>query len=186
VLAALVAACTASPAGALVVGGEPVAPETVPWFASLNGWGGVLVAPNRVATAGHCVAHRSMKELEYVDVGGTLHKTARVAMHPGWGHANGENLRDDVAIVQLADPAAGIAPVTLGASRPSQTTIIGRGRSRAPGSGSGESATLRGAALRLMSDASCARAWKDHRATAASASTPPGCCARSTSTAARR
>lgn len=52
----------AAPAGA-VVGGQPVAPETVPWFASINGCGGVLVAPDRVATAGHCVAHRSMKEL---------------------------------------------------------------------------------------------------------------------------
>jgi secreted trypsin-like serine protease len=164
VLSAAVAACTASPAGA-VVGGEPVTPETVPWFASLNGCGGVLVAPDRVITAGHCVAHRSMKELEYVEVGGTLHKAARVAMHPGWRHANGENLRDDVAIVQLADPAAGIAPATLGAARPAQATILGRGRSQAPGSGSSESfdATLRGATLRLISDDACARAFKHHK-----------------------
>jgi Trypsin len=33
----------------------------VPWFASINGCGGVLVAPDRVATAGHCVRNRSMK-----------------------------------------------------------------------------------------------------------------------------
>src|SRR3954464_1666205 len=41
----------AAPAGA-VVGGEPVAPETVPWFAS-GKCGGTLVAPDRILTAGH-------------------------------------------------------------------------------------------------------------------------------------
>jgi hypothetical protein len=101
VLAVLVAA---SPAGA-VVGGEPVAPATVPWYASINGCESVLVAPDRVATAGHCVLHRSMKELEYVNVGGTLHKTVRVAMHPGWRHANGKNVLDDVAIIQMVRKA---------------------------------------------------------------------------------
>jgi secreted trypsin-like serine protease len=163
ILGALVAA---GQAGA-VVGGEPVAPQTVPWFASLNGCGGVLVAPDRVVTAGHCVAHRSMKELEYVEVGGTLHKTARVAMHPGWRHSNGENLRDDVAIVQLADPAAGIASVTLATANVAQATILGRGRSTPPGSGTNESSTfdlkLRDATLKLMSDASCAKAWRHHK-----------------------
>jgi secreted trypsin-like serine protease len=164
VLAGVAALGAAAPAAA-VVGGQLADEATVPWFASLNGCGGVLVAPDRVVTAGHCVAHRSMKELEFVEVGGMLHKTARVAMHPGWRHANGENLRDDVAIVQLAGAAAGIVPATLGATRPAQATIIGRGRSTAPGSGSGErfDSALRGATLRLMSDASCARAFKHHK-----------------------
>ena len=161
VLACLVAA---APAGA-VVGGQPVAPETVPWFATITGCGGVLVAPDRVATAGHCIAHRSMKELEYVDVGGTLHRTARAAIHPGWRHENGDNLLDDVAIIQLDSPAAGIAPVTLGGAGVPQATILGRGRSTAPGSGAKETfdLELRGATLRLMTDASCARAWSHHK-----------------------
>jgi secreted trypsin-like serine protease len=156
----------AAPASA-VVGGQPVAPETVPWFASISGCGGVLVAPDRIVTAGHCVAHRSMKELEFVDVGGVAHKTARVAMHQGWRHENGHNLLDDVAIIQLESPAAGVAPVALGATQVPQATIVGRGRSTVPGSGASEEQTfdlaLRDAPLRPISDAACARAWKDHK-----------------------
>jgi secreted trypsin-like serine protease len=164
VVAVFVCLAAAAPAGA-VVGGQPVAPETVPWFASINGCGGVLIAPDRVATAGHCIAHRSMKELEYVDVGGTLHKTARVAIHPGWRQANGENLLDDVATIQLDSAAAGIAPVTLGGAGGATAAIVGRGRSSAPGSGAMETfdLELRGATLRLMSDASCAGAWTHHK-----------------------
>jgi secreted trypsin-like serine protease len=164
VLAWLAALAAAAPASA-VVGGEPVAADTVPWFASINGCGAVLVAPDRVATAGHCVRNRSMKELEYVEVGGTPRKTARVAMHPGWRHVNGENVLEDVAIIQLDAPTAGIAPVTLGGANVAQATIIGRGRSTAPGSGANETfdLELRGATLRLMSDASCAKAWKHHK-----------------------
>jgi secreted trypsin-like serine protease len=162
-IAVICALLAAAPAGA-VVGGEPVAESAVPWFASINGCGAVLVAPDRVATAGHCVRNRSMRELQYVDVGGTLHKTVRVAMHPGWRRDNGDNVLEDVAIIQMDSPAAGIAPVTLGSANAAQATIIGRGRSTAPGSGAGETfdLKLRGAMLRLMSDSSCAKAWK-HR-----------------------
>jgi len=163
-LAVACAMAAAAPAGA-VVGGEPVAESAVSWFATINGCGGVLVAPDRVATAGHCVRNRSMKELQYVDVGGTLYKTARVAMHPGWRRDNGDNVLDDVAIIQMDSPAAGIAPVGLGSANVAQATILGRGRSTAPGSGANETFDLhlRGATLRLMADGSCAKAWKHHR-----------------------
>jgi len=53
-LALLCALSCAAPAGA-VVGGEPIAPESVPWLADVAGCGGTLVAPDRVLTAGHCV-----------------------------------------------------------------------------------------------------------------------------------
>lgn len=165
-LAVLGAMAGAAPASA-VVGGQPVAPETVPWFASISGCGGTLVAPDRVVTAGHCVAHRSMKELEFVEVGGVTHKTARVAMHPGWSRENGHNLLDDVAIIQLDAPAAGITPVALGAAHVPQATILGRGRSTVPGSGASEEQTfdrgLRDATLRPISDASCASAFRHHK-----------------------
>jgi secreted trypsin-like serine protease len=166
VLASLVAVAGAAPASA-VVGGQPVDAASVPWFASISGCGGVLVAPDRVATAAHCVAHRSMKELAYVDVGGTTYKTLRAALHPGWRHANGHNILDDVAIVQMNSPAAGVTPATLGGASVPQATILGRGRSTVPGSDASEGQTfdlgLRDATLRLMSDASCASAWKHHK-----------------------
>jgi secreted trypsin-like serine protease len=165
-LAVLGAMAVAAPAGA-VVGGQPVSPETVPWFASISGCGGVLVAPDRVVTAGHCVAHRSMKELEFVDVSGVVRKTARVAMHHGWRHENGHNLLDDVAIIQLESPADGVTPAALGATHVPQATILGRGRSTVPGSGASEEQTfdlaLRDAPLRLISDASCASAFRHHK-----------------------
>jgi hypothetical protein len=44
-LTVLVALAAAAPSGA-VVGGEPVAPESVPWFADVSGCGGTLVAPD--------------------------------------------------------------------------------------------------------------------------------------------
>jgi secreted trypsin-like serine protease len=166
VLACLSAIAAAAPAGA-VIGGQLVDEAAVPWFATINGCGGVLVGPDRVATAAHCVARRSMKELGSVDVGGTVHKTVRVAMHPGWRHENGHNLLDDVAIIQMDAPAAGVAPVTLGSANVPQATILGRGRSTVPGSGSSEAQTfdlqLRDATLKLMSDAACAKAWKHHK-----------------------
>jgi hypothetical protein len=72
-----------------VISGEPVAPETVPWFAEVGACGGTLIAPNRVVTAAHCVAHRSLgaNELAFVVVAGEAHHAARFAMHPGWRHA---------------------------------------------------------------------------------------------------
>jgi hypothetical protein len=44
-LTVLVALAAAAPSGA-AVGGEPVAPESVPWFAEVSGCGGTL-APDR-------------------------------------------------------------------------------------------------------------------------------------------
>ena len=49
-LAVLGALAAAAPSGA-VVGGEPFAPESVPWFADVGRCGGMLVAPDRVLTA---------------------------------------------------------------------------------------------------------------------------------------
>jgi trypsin len=168
VLAVFGAVAAAAPASA-VIGGDPVAPETVPWFADLAGCGGTLVAPSRVVTAAHCVAHRSLSpnELGFVAVAGETHHTARFAMHPAWRHANGENVLDDVAIVELVEPVTTVPPAALGDTAPAQAIILGRGRSTVPGSGASEeetfSATLHGAPLRPIADRECAAKFRTHR-----------------------
>jgi secreted trypsin-like serine protease len=165
-LALLCALASAAPAGA-VVGGEPVAPESVPWFANVGGCGGMLVAPDRVLTAGHCVAHVPLSNFAGVTVGTEVRRGTHYAMHPGWRHANGTNVLDDVAIVQLDAPVTSVAPVTLGGAVGAEAWILGSGRQFAPGTGHSESETfaasgLRQAVLRPMSDKQCAAAWK-HR-----------------------
>jgi V8-like Glu-specific endopeptidase len=57
-LALLLALVMATPSAA-VVGGQPVDPATAPWFVSVGSCGGTLAAPDRIVTAGHCVAHQS-------------------------------------------------------------------------------------------------------------------------------
>ena len=87
-LTVLVALAAAAPSGA-VVGGEPVAPESVPWFAEVGGCGGMLVAPDRVLTAGHCVEGVPLGSVAGVLVGTKQRHGTRFAMHPGWRRANG-------------------------------------------------------------------------------------------------
>jgi secreted trypsin-like serine protease len=168
IVCALVA--TTAPAGA-VVGGEPVAPESVAWFADVGGCGGMLVAPDRVLTAGHCVESVPLSNIAGVLVGTEQRHGTRFAMHPGWRHANGpHNVFDDVALVQLDVPVTSVAPVSLGGGDvPSgETWILGRGRQFAQATGHSEAQTLaatglRQAALRLIGDEQCAAAWKHRR-----------------------
>src|SRR3954449_8777138 len=129
ILLGVLAALTAAAPASAVVNGTPVDTATVPWFASFGGCGGTLVAPDRVLTAGHCVARRELADLRNVAVDGALRQTVRFAMYPAWRQANGTNVLDDVAIVQLDQPVPGVAPVTLGGALPSEVTILGRGRS---------------------------------------------------------
>jgi hypothetical protein len=160
--AALAAGLAPGPAHA-VVGGHAVAPEAVPWFAVVGGGcGGSLVAPDRVLTAAHCVAHSSPATLGLIRVAGVTRPVARIAFHPNWRRQNGPgNFLDDVALVQFDEPVAGARPVTLGGTPPAAARILGRGRIAAPGSGLSEAdahdGTLREAVLRPISDTRCAR-----------------------------
>ncbi len=147
-LALLCTLIAAAPAGA-VVGGEPVAPESVPWLADVGGCGGMLVAPDRVLTAGHCVMNAPLDHIAGVLVGTEQRHGTRFAMHPGWRHANGEhNVLDDVAIVQLDAPETTVAPVRLGATPGAEAWILGRGRQFAPGTGHSENEILTASGLR--------------------------------------
>ena len=92
-----------------MVGGEPVAPESVPWFADVAGCGGMLVAPDRVLTAGHVQLDQSVTTVAPVALaaGGPsgeawiLGRGRQFA--PGTGHSEEEILTDTPA-----------APVLLG------------------------------------------------------------------------
>ena len=165
-LVGLATCVSAAPAGA-VVGGEKVAPETVPWFAQVASCGGTLVTPDRLLTAAHCVGGMSPSQVGETVVGGQVRTITHVALHPGYRARNGENFLDDVAIVTLDQPVVGVTPVTLGeATGPAR--IVGTGFALAPGTGHSEAEILTGgglrqATLRQLSDRECAAAFAHNR-----------------------
>ena len=166
---AVAASCALSAAPArAVVNGEPITPQDVPFFASVTGCGGSLVAPDRVLTAGHCVAHFPEDALAAVVVGGVPRATSGVAMHPGYRTLNGRaGPLDDVAIVRLAEPVTDVVPAALGGSPSGETRIVGSGRTVPPGARDSERGAygggLRTAVLRAIPDAECAAAYRTRR-----------------------
>ncbi|HEV7804235.1 MAG TPA: trypsin-like serine protease, partial [Solirubrobacteraceae bacterium] len=128
---------------------------------------GTLVAPDRILTAAHCVAGRSPADFGRLTVGGVARDATRVAMHPSWHHMNGtDNYLDDVALIELDAPVLGVPLVAIGGPDVTEAQILGRGRRFAPGTGHSEAqaldATLRGATLRTIGDADCARRFKGY------------------------
>ncbi len=160
-LAAVAVLLVAAPAEA-VVGGKRVAVSEVPWFANLDGaCGGTLIAPDRVVTAGHCVAGLSLDELDPIRIAGQRRKAIHFAMHPDWQNENGANFLDDVAVIQLDAPVTTVAPVPLGPDpTPPRATVLGRGASTHSGRRAG---TLREATQRTVGDRSCAQQWRRAR-----------------------
>ena len=175
VLAALLAVAVAvsafaAPADA-VVGGEPVAMGKYPWFVSLDGCGGSLIAPDRVLTAAHCVEDKTPAQMGTVRFGGSA-QTRRVvalAAEPRFvaaeldGTENPEAAKDDVAVLALDRPVADVRPVALGVSPThGRVELIGRGRTRAGGSAplrSGRSG-LRRTSLNIMANGKCTNYWR--------------------------
>jgi hypothetical protein len=157
----------AAPAHA-VVGGERVAPEDVPWFATVGSCGATLVAPDRLLTAGHCVEGRSAAELGRTSVGGEVRTIVGVAQHPRAALRNGDIPLDDVALVRIDPPVTNVAPVALAAKGEKRSArIVGSGRPFAPGTGHSEaelySGGLRQATLKPVSGRACARAFAHNR-----------------------
>ena len=102
-LVGLATCLSAAPAGA-VVGGEKIAPETVPWFAQVASCGGNAghagPAPDRRALR----RRHGPSQVGQTLVGGAgAHDHARRAA-PRLAPTNGENYLDDVAIVRSTNP----------------------------------------------------------------------------------
>lgn len=164
VLATVVAAFAAAPAGA-VVGGRPVSPVDVPYFVAFETCGGTLVAPDRVVTAAHCL-FGPLTDLGSARVGSAVRRPLRFALFPGWRRANGESRLDDIAVVQLDRPVPGVPAVGLGGPPGSVGRILGRGRAvppDRPGPDEPRRRVLREALLRPIDDPACDRAYRGKR-----------------------
>jgi len=157
-----------------VVGGHRVARTAFPWFVDV-GCGGVLVAPDRVLTAAHCVPNASeLARARLTD--GRRRTVSGAALHPGFvrerlaGTQNPEGNDFDVALLLLSRPVDDIAPLRLAGSggvRPGRRArVLGAGFSSAPPPDSplispavparaSRRRTLRAATLMVISDSRC-------------------------------
>jgi trypsin len=162
---AAVLGVVAAPAGA-VVGGTPARPSASPWFAELPFCGGALIAPDRVATAAHCVAGLPLRDLPRVTFGSGVTRGARaLAVHPSYVRRaldrtdNRHAPADDVALVLLDAPVTDVTPLTLRAAAPARGRrglLLGRGQKRVPrASAAANYERLRKATLSVISDGAC-------------------------------
>ena len=168
VIALLGAVVLAAPASA-VVGGQRVAASSVPWFVGTGICGGTLIAPDRIATAAHCVDPVDMSDLERIEIAGEARRGVRVSLPPTWRTRRVGFALHDIAIVALDRPVTHVRPVTLpgrDARTPRKVTVVGRGQINAPRRGKTALPGLfppRRATLKTLSDSDCGRLWKRSR-----------------------
>lgn len=127
-LAALTIFAALAPPAQAVVGGGEATPGAYPWMIALvdaphadanegQFCGATLIAPTMALTAAHCVEEASARDLHVVigrhrlsdRAAGQRIAVAAIASHP---QVDLLNLRNDVALLRLASPAAG-APIRL-------------------------------------------------------------------------
>ena len=153
-----------APPSHAVVGGSPVSPATYPWFVPLSGCGSVLIAPDRLLTAAHCVGRHSIDQLVDARADKRLPRAVAFAMAPNWRVRNADNYRDDIAIVRLARPVTDRTLVAVAEGPPTTNlTLLGGGlttvKAGRTGDGRGD---LRRTKLKPLTDAECAESYKGH------------------------
>lgn len=128
------------PAGAIVGGAEAPAGGAVMVLSSNGGvCTGLVLAPDTVLTAGHCVAAGREHRVHFRDDAGApvLIEVSGRAIHPGYdaGAASGRRKSIDLALLRTATPLPPrFAPVTLSAALPragERLTLAGYGAARA-------------------------------------------------------
>ena len=178
---AALAAVLAAPAGG-VSGGREVSIARAPFVAKVGGCTATLVAPDRVLTAAHCVdGFNPTGQLVYVGVDPVKNRKAPgiaasgFSVHPGYKlsfpFAKKSPINaiavDDVALVVLAKPVTGVAPVRVAGrsdaalERPGRAArVLGYGLLQAPSRAvPPRRARLHEGAVTVLSRAGCARAF---------------------------
>jgi Trypsin len=153
-----------------VVGGVPARAGSAPWFAKLPLCGGALIAPDRVATAAHCVAGLPLRDLRSVRFGSGVERAATgIAVDPGYvrralaGTANLDAPAGDVALVTLDRPVTGVTPLRLRRAAPARGTravVFGAGQTSVPRVA--QLPSLRRATLAVISDGACRDFYRSH------------------------
>ena len=164
-LGVVVALAAGDPADAIIAG-EPAERSEFPFFARLgSGCGGVLIAPDRVLSAGHCRSGVPLNTVVRIGPDSIRRRVALRAQHPiavrALGNDPGEApVSPDLLLLGLNRPVDGVAPLAMSPREGpftvpgTEATTMGYGAALPNGSGGGE---FRKATLEVQEEATCRR-----------------------------